>query len=192
MAPIAPIALSLFRRPRMPFMTPTTDRLRPPRGSSPAAAARSAPPATSWSSRWTASICAGTLAPDAAPADRTAYRLHATFIASTSRFGVGQLRDTHRTRLAFIASAPSSAPDGPSERVPVPPPLRLVSGPADPTRTSLTGFSGSKDWNRDSTAGATSIPGPALSTSTAWLTNLLGRPASRGCIHLAATDLMFL
>jgi hypothetical protein len=134
--------------------------------------------------------------PTGAPAHPAArlcrgYRLHRTFLASTSRFGVGQLRDSHQTPLGLHCVA---------EKIGAGWPIGTVFRARQPIGTLGQGF-----------------PHAPIAHRVLWLAGLepgynaggevdsrrrfiylhgladeptLGRPASHGCVHLAAADLM--
>jgi hypothetical protein len=129
--------------------------------------------------------------PLAHPLAPDAYRLHRRFTASTSRFGIGQVRDTQRTPLGLHrigAKIGRGWPVGTAFRARVP-----------------IGFT----WN--------GLPEATIAHRILWLDGLepgfnqggevdtrsrfiyihgladeptLGRPASHGCIHLAAHHLL--
>lgn len=130
-------------------------------------------------------------APDAPPDAPDSYRLHRRCVASTSRFGIGQVRDTRRTPLGLhriAAKIGDGWPVGTAFRARVPVGFVWDGLPDAPIAHRILWLEGLEPgFNRGGDVDTRSrfiyIHGLADEPS-------LGRPASHGCVHLAARDLM--
>jgi L,D-transpeptidase YbiS len=121
------------------------------------------------------------------------YIIYKSFIASTSRFGTGQLANSNRTPIGLheVASkAGAGLPVGTVFQGRKPAGLTWQGRPEAPIAHRILWLSGlepgfNQGGNLDSYQRYIYIHGVGDETT-------LGRPASRGCIHLGSSDLMFL
>ncbi len=119
------------------------------------------------------------------------FRRHRTFRASTSKFGIGQARDTNRTPLGLHRVARkvgSGWPVGTAFRAREPIGFTWAGLPSATITHRIFWLEGlepglNRGGEVDSFSRYIYIHGLSDEPS-------LGRPASHGCIHLAATDLM--
>lgn len=124
------------------------------------------------------------LAPDA-------YQLRRRFIASTSRFGIGQVKDSNRTPLGLhrvAAKVGQGWPIGTAFQSRKPIGFTWAGLPEAPIAHRILWLEGLEPgFNRGGAVDTRSryiyIHGLANEPS-------LGRPASHGCIHLASADLL--
>ena len=130
-------------------------------------------------------------APAADGLDPKCYRLRSTWIASTSKFGIGQVRDTNRTPLGLhrIAEKVGAGwPVGTVFRSRVPVGFTWAGLPEATIAHRILWLEGLEPgFNRGGEVDTFSryiyVHGLADEPT-------LGRPASHGCIHLAAADLL--
>jgi len=129
--------------------------------------------------------------PHADPASPHAYQLHRRFVASTSRFGIGQIRDSQRTPLGLhriAAKIGHGWPVGTALKARVPVGFTWAGLPNATIAHRILWIEGlDPGFNRGGDVDTLSrfiyIHGLADEPT-------LGRPASHGCIHLAARDLI--
>jgi hypothetical protein len=119
------------------------------------------------------------------------YRRHRVFVGSTSKFGIGQVRDTNRTPLGLHRIARKVGqgwPTGTAFRARVPVGYTWAGLPEATIAHRILWLEGLEPgFNRGGDVDTFSryIYIHGLSDEPT-----LGHPASHGCIHLAAADLM--
>ncbi len=124
-------------------------------------------------------------------AEKEGYRRRRRLVASTSRFGTGQVQDSNRTPLGLhrvAAKIGHGWPQGTVFRARLPVGLTWAGQPEAPIAHRILWLEGLEPgWNaggcRDSRRRFIYIHGLGDHLS-------LGRPASRGCVHLGAGDLI--
>ena len=129
--------------------------------------------------------------PGADPHVPASFGLHRRFVASTSRFGIGQVRDSRRTPLGLhriAAKVGHGWPVGTALRARVPVGYVWDGIPDAPIAHRILWLEGlepgfNQGGDVDTRSRYIYIHGLADEPT-------LGRPASHGCIHLAARDLI--